>query len=112
MGLITLNLVSRLNSDTQVVQDGLSTAVSMFVKSGCIILGILIVMCLYSVKLTVFAVLLIIPSMFSNRIFMEFFKKYNEEYQKAKGDLGSIAQETVSNVRTVKAFADEAGSIK
>jgi ABC-type multidrug transport system fused ATPase/permease subunit len=31
----------------------------------------------------------------------------NEKYQTAKGELGSIAQETIGNVRTVKAFADE-----
>ena len=35
-----------------------------------------------------------------------------ERYQEEKSEMGSIAQETFSNVRTVKAFADENGSAK
>jgi len=34
------------------------------------------------------------------------------KYQSAKGDVGAVAQETISNIRTVKAFADETGSVK
>jgi len=36
----------------------------------------------------------------------------NDKYQTEKSKLGSIAQETISNIRTVKAFADENGSIE
>lgn len=43
---------------------------------------------------------------------MHYTRTLNEQYQTAKAELGSTAQETIGNVRTVKAFADEAGSIK
>lgn len=43
---------------------------------------------------------------------MNFYRKYNEAYQKSKGEMMAVAQETFANVRTVKAFADEKGSIK
>lgn len=71
----------------------------------------IVIMFTYSVILTIYAILLIIPSIVSNRVFMEFTKSYNESYQDAKSDLGAIAQETISNVRTVKAFANEQNSI-
>jgi ABC-type bacteriocin/lantibiotic exporter with double-glycine peptidase domain len=61
----------------------------------------------YSWQLTIYALLLIAPSMFANRIFMHFFRKYNEAYQKTKAGLSAIAQEDVSNIRTIKAFANE-----
>ena len=32
-------------------------------------------------------------------------------YAKEKGDLNSMAQESIGNIRTVKAFADESGSL-
>ena len=104
--------MSRLSSDTQVVQDGLSTSVTMFVKAACICLAMVIVMFTYSWKLTLYALLLITPSLISNRIFMHFFRSYQKRYQDAKADMGSVAQETFSNVRTVKAFADEKGSVR
>jgi len=94
------------------VQDGLSSSVSAFVKSFCTIVGMVVVMFTYSWKLTLYALLLITPSLFSNRVFMNFYRKYNEAYQKSKGEMIAVAQETFANVRTVKAFADEKGSIK
>lgn len=33
-------------------------------------------------------------------------------YAKEKGDLNSMAQESIGNIRTVKAFADESGALK
>jgi len=42
---------------------------------------------------------------------MHFYRSYNEAYQKSKGEMMAVAQETFSNIRTVKAFADEKGSI-
>jgi len=70
-----------------------------------------VIMFTYSWKLTLYALLLISPSLFSNRIFMNFYRKYNEAYQTAKGEMIATAQETFANVRTVKAFAHEKGSI-
>ena len=85
---------------------------ALFVRSSCIIIAMIVIMFTSSVTLTFFALLLLIPSIVSNRVFMAFTQKYNEEYQDAKGDLGSIATEVISNVRTVKAFANEQYSIQ
>jgi ABC-type multidrug transport system fused ATPase/permease subunit len=73
-------VVSRIQSDTQLVQDGLSSSVSAFIKAFCTIVGMVVIMFTYSWKLTLYALLLISPSIFSNRIFMSFYKSYNEAY--------------------------------
>lgn len=44
----TGDLLSRLNSDTQVVQYGLSTSVAMFVKAGCTCTAMVVIMFTYS----------------------------------------------------------------
>ena len=85
---------------------------SAFIKAFCTIVGMIVIMFTYSWKLTLYALLLISPSLFSNRIFMEFYKSYNEKYQEAKGEMMAVAQETFGNIRTVKAFADEDGAYK
>merc|ERR1712223_1692829 len=43
----TGDLLSRLGSDTQIVQDGLTTNVSMFVRSVCILLGTVVILFTY-----------------------------------------------------------------
>lgn len=73
-------VVSRLSSDTQLVQDGLSTSVAMTVKSGCICIAMLVVMFTYSWRLTIYAILLILPAILFNRIFMSYMMKYNVSY--------------------------------
>jgi ABC-type multidrug transport system fused ATPase/permease subunit len=61
----------------------------------------------YTWELTIYALLLLAPTLFGNRIFMNYMNKYSENYQKEKGNTGSMAQEQIGNIRTVKAFADE-----
>lgn len=48
----TGDLVSRLNSDVQVVQDTLSSNASMFLRSFLFIVASLVIMCFISLKLT------------------------------------------------------------
>ena len=105
-------VVSRISSDTQVVQDGLSSSVAMFCKHTAVCVGMIIIMFTYSVRLTFFAILMLTPALFSNRIFFQFFRKFNIDYQKGKADMAAIAGESFSNVRVVKAFAEEDGSVK
>ncbi len=93
------------------MQDGLSTSVAMTVKSACVCIAMIVVMFTYSWRLTIYAILLILPAILFNRIFMNFMMKYNVSYQAAKADLSSSAQENIGNIRTLKAFADEKGAV-
>ncbi len=103
-------LGSRISSDTQAVQDGLTTGFAMFCKSSCICVGMIVIMFTYSWQLTIYALILTVPNLFSMRVFFTIFNKYNMKYQKAKADMSSVASECIGNIRTVKAFADEMGA--
>lgn len=71
-----------------------------------------VIMFTYSWKLTIYALILVQPSLWGSRIFMNYYALYNESYQTAKADLSSQAQEVIGNMRTVKAFSDEKGSVE
>jgi ABC-type multidrug transport system fused ATPase/permease subunit len=103
----TGDLLSRINSDTQVIQEGLSTSISMLVKAGATCIAMTIIMFTYSWELTIYALLLITPSVSVGRLFYSLFMHSNEMFQDAKAGLGSIAQESFGNIRTLKAFANE-----
>ena len=94
------------------VQDGLTSSVAHFLKNLFIQIGMVIIMFTYSIRLTFFAMLMLTPSLFSRRVFMGIFAKYNNMFQKAKAEMGAVANENISNIRVVKAFANEVNAVK
>lgn len=100
-------LLSRLGSDTQVVQDGLTTSVSMFIKSACIIIGTMAILFTYNTWIALIVIGIIIPQFLVTRISAKYLDNFAATYQKAKGTMSNIATESLSNVRTVKCFGDE-----
>lgn len=76
----TGDMLSRLNSDTQVVQDGLSTNVMMAVKSICICAAVFGIMFTYHVKLTFIVMVLIIPQVLITRVSATFLDKFAITY--------------------------------
>lgn len=89
------------------MQDGLTTSVSMFVKSACIILGTMAILFTYNAWVALIVIGIIIPQFLVTRISAKYLDNFAVTYQKAKGVMSNIATESLSNVRTVKCFADE-----
>lgn len=108
----TGDILSRLGSDTQVVSDGLTTSIAQTVKSITILIGVLFIMFRYSWKLTLIVVASNFPTVFFTRLSFHVTKKWQGELQKAKAGMCSYAEETLANIRTVKAFSDEKASVK
>ena len=106
----TGDLLSRLGSDTQIVQDGLTTNVSMFVRSLCILLGTVVILFTYDAVVALIIIGCILPSVISSRLTAGMLNTFSVSYQKSKGEMSNIATESISNIRTVKAFADEEDS--
>jgi ABC-type bacteriocin/lantibiotic exporter with double-glycine peptidase domain len=61
----------------------------------------------YSWKLTLVVLASNFPLVFSTRLSWYCTHKWNANLQKAKAEMCSFAEETLSNIRTVKAFSDE-----
>ena len=108
----TGDILSRLGSDTQVVSDGLTTAVAQTVRATTILVGVFVIMFRINWILTLILCAALAPNIFATRISLECNRRYAVNYQKAKAGMCSYAEETISCIRTVKAFSDEDGAIK
>lgn len=77
------------------------------VRAATICIAMVVIMFTYSWELTIYSLVLVIPSISVGRLFYSLFMHSNEVFQDAKAGLGSVAQETFGNIRTLKAFANE-----
>lgn len=99
--------VSRLNSDVAVIQDGISTNVSMFLRSVCVIGASIVALFVMSPILALTMCTGMIPvasfSLYTGHKMRELAKEVSAE----KAKMSTIADESLGNIRTVKAFANE-----
>jgi len=75
----TGDILSRISSDTQVVKDGLSTNISMFVRTMVFIIATLIVLCLISWRLTLVTVCGVLPISLTAVFYGRAVRKLSEE---------------------------------
>lgn len=111
--LILLNpIVSRLNADTAIVQDSLSTSVSMFVRAMVSITATIVVLFYLSPILAGTFLLGLTPIVIFTYKFGSMMRDIAKETSNVKALMSTIADESLSNVRTVKAFANEKEEIR
>ncbi len=103
----TGDLLSRLGSDIAVVQEGLTTNISMLIRSVVFVIASLVIVFIISWELTLVMIASIIPVMVFGVNFGRAMKRMQEIIQDEKAKISNQAEETFSNVRTVKAFATE-----
>ena len=108
----TGEILSRISSDTAVVQDGLSTNLSMFFRSFIFIVLSIIILCFISWKLTLVTLSAIIPISCVGVCYASVSRKISKDTQEKKSQLGQVAEESMQNIRTVKAFACEHSEMK
>jgi len=103
----TGELLSRLDSDIATLRWAIGANISNFLKSIFLIIGCFIIMFLMNWRIsliitTMFPLLIGVSSFFSH-----FVKKWTKDYQDMIADTSVIAEECISNIKTVKAFAQE-----
>ena len=103
----TGEILSRISSDTGVIQDGLSTNISMFVRSFIVIVATLIICFVISPTLTGITLGGIIPIVVFAVYYSIKVRVLAKATQDEKAVLGNIAEESIGNIRTVKAFSNE-----
>jgi len=99
--------VSRLGSDISVVQEGLTTNVSMFLRSLIFIIASMVIVFVISWELTLVMIASIVPVILFSISYGNMMKKTQKIIQDEKAKISNQAEETFSNIRTVKAFATE-----
>lgn len=103
----TGELLGRLSSDTAVLQNALSVNISMLVRSLVQAAGGLVMLFMTSAKLTIFILVIIPPLGFLAARFGKKVKAISKKAQDALAASSGVAEEGMSGVRTVKAFAQE-----
>ncbi|MGB8931118.1 MAG: ABC transporter transmembrane domain-containing protein [Anaeromyxobacteraceae bacterium] len=103
----TGDLTSRLGSDTASLQGLLSSQLSMALRNGVQVVGGLVLLVFTSPKLTG-VMLLVVPAVAIGAVFYgRRIKALAKQYQDALADAGHAAEESLSAIRTVRAFAAE-----
>jgi ATP-binding cassette subfamily B protein len=103
----TGELLGRLSSDTAVLQNALSVNISMLVRNLFQTIGGIVLLFITSTKLTVFILILIPPLAWLVAAFGKKVKHISKLTQDALAVSSGVAEESISGVRTVKAFAQE-----
>jgi ATP-binding cassette subfamily B protein len=103
----TGELIGRLSSDTAVIQNALSVNISMLVRSFVQALGALVMLFVTSSKLAAFILILVPPMAFIAARFGKKVKSISKKTQDRLAQSTSVAEEGISGIRTVKAFAQE-----
>ena len=89
------------------IQDGLSTNVSMFIRSVVFLLTAFIFLFYISWQLTLATIAAILPVIAYALIYGRKMRSLQKAIQDNKAIISTIAEESFANIRTVKAFANE-----
>ncbi|MBC7712962.1 MAG: ATP-binding cassette domain-containing protein [Rhizobacter sp.] len=103
----TGELLGRLSSDTAVLQNALSVNISMLIRNLVQTIGGVILLFITSTKLTIFILLIVPPIAYLVAVFGKKVKSISKSTQDALAVSSGVAEESISGVRTVKAFAQE-----
>lgn len=103
----TGDILSRISQDVQVLQDGLSTSISMLMRCGYVIVCVIIILASISWKLTLCAIAGIAVTSTGMKYFWSKGFQLGKEVQEKKAGCTEVSEEAISNIRTVKAFACE-----
>ena len=103
----TGELLGRLSADTSVLQNALSVNISMLVRNLFQTIGGIVLLFITSAKLTFFILILIPPLALLIAVYGKKVKSISKSTQDALAGSSAIAEEGISGVRTVKAFAQE-----
>jgi len=103
----TGELLNRLSSDTTVLQNTVSTNISLFLQHTVVGAGSVIFLFFISVKLTFIMLLLVPPVAIGAVFFGRQIRKLSRKVQDSLAKAGEIAEETIAGIRTVRSFAQE-----
>lgn len=103
----TGELMSRISSDTAIVQNAVSVNISMGIRNLAGAIGGLVLMLYTSPTLTLSMLLVIPPVAFGAMFFGKRIRVASRNSLDSLAEASTVAEETISGVRTVRSFAQE-----
>ncbi len=108
----TGELMSRLASDATVLQNAVSVNISMSMRNLGAAVGGLILL-IYTSPVLAFGLLGCVPPLaIGTALFGRRVRKISRDVQDALAETGIVAEETISGIRTVRAFAKESSEVQ
>ncbi|XP_062890531.1 ABC transporter B family member 1-like isoform X2 [Mobula hypostoma] len=103
----TGELTNRLSSDTQIIQNTLTVNLSMLLRYTLQIIGSIVLMFVVSPALTGVLLASVPVVAIGGVLYGEFVKRLRKIFQDELAAVGSTAEETISNIRTVRTYCSE-----
>lgn len=103
----TGELMSRISSDTAIVQNAVSVNISMGIRNIAGAVGGLVLMLYTSPSLTLSMLIVIPPVAFGAMFYGKRIRTASRKSLDSLADASIVAEETISGVRTVRSFAQE-----
>ncbi|XP_072103930.1 ABC transporter B family member 1-like isoform X1 [Mobula birostris] len=103
----TGELTNRLSSDTQIIQNTLTVNLSMLLRYTLQIIGSIVLMFVVSPALTGVLLASVPVVAIGGVLYGEFVKRLRKKFQDELAAVGSTAEETISNIRTVRTYCSE-----
>lgn len=103
----TGELVNRLSADTSLVGQSVTSNISDGLRSVTQAVGGVGMMVYVSPKLTAIALLIVPPIAIMSRIYGKYLRSITKDLQDSLAGATQVAEERISNIRTVRAFAHE-----
>ena len=107
----TGELTNRLASDTTVLQSMVTVNVSMALRHGVMGAGALVILLFTSWKLTLFMVMVVPVVVVIAKTYGRSIRRKSREVQDRLAEATEVAEESLSGIRTVRAFAREEAEI-
>jgi len=101
-------ILSRLNTDTTLIQTLVGTSVSMAIRNTLLLLGGLIMMFITSVKLSILIFTLLLLTVIPTVILGRRVRKLSKNSQDKIADASALAGEKLNTVSTIQSFTQEA----
>ncbi len=105
-------LLSRITADTGVLQNAVSVNISMALRHAAGVLGGLGILLWMSPKLTLLMLAVVPPVAVGAAVFGRRIRRLSAESQEKLADAAKVAEETLSGIRTVRAFTQERSEVK
>eukprot|EP01128_Nolandella_sp_AFSM9_P010333 TRINITY_DN7117_c0_g1_i1.p1 TRINITY_DN7117_c0_g1~~TRINITY_DN7117_c0_g1_i1.p1 ORF type:complete len:811 (-),score=165.13 TRINITY_DN7117_c0_g1_i1:73-2505(-) len=103
----TGELTNRLSSDTGVLQNSVTTNISMIVRNLASAIGAVVLLFIISWKLTLVMLSCVPLIAIVAVVYGRYVQNLRKEYQDKLADATSLAEEAISSVRIVRSFAHE-----
>src|SRR2546428_13937099 len=102
----TGDLITRLTSDTQAIQEMIANGIPVFATNACLLMGMLVLMFWLNWQFALIS-LSVAPLLFWVFCYKSRIKRASSQARASTGQLASLAQETLASIRIVQGLSQE-----